>query len=164
MLHVALVNDLRFGGVRLLADQQKFNEGEFMRRPNVADQRAGPVADSDDDLAPSNELPRVRSDASVDVELGLCRALGTWDPWVTPTEHIVDNLRDVKASETSSSDHDPSRACLLRQQVIHQLQHEADHFDSIPERFKYHAAARWKLQCDHVCWTGKRRAKQSMQN
>ena len=54
--------------------------GEFMRRPKVADQRAGPMADRDDDLAPSNELPRVRSDASVDVELGLCQALGTWDP------------------------------------------------------------------------------------
>ena len=103
MLHVALVNDLHFWGVRLLADQQNFNEGEFMRRPNVADQRAGPVADSDDDLAPSNELPRVRSDASVDMELGLCQALGTWDPWVTPTERIVDNLRAVKASDTSSS-------------------------------------------------------------
>ena len=102
MLHVALVNDLHFWGVRLLADQQNFNklldEGEFMRRPKVAEQRAGPMADSDDDLAASNELPRVRSDASVDVELGLCQALGTWDPWVTPTEQVVDNLRAVKAS------------------------------------------------------------------
>ena len=58
------------------------------------------MADSDDDLAPSHELPPVRSDASVDVELGLCQALGTWDPWVTPTEHIVDNLRAVDASGT----------------------------------------------------------------
>ena len=89
MLHVALVNDLHFWGVRLLADQQNFNkllndelldDGDFMRRPKVADQRAGPMADSDDDLARPNELPRVRSDASVDVELGLCQALGTWDP------------------------------------------------------------------------------------
>ena len=71
------------------------------------------MADSDDDLAASNELPRVRSDASVDVELGLCQALGTWDPWVTPTEHIVDNLRAVKASETSSSDDDPIPALML---------------------------------------------------
>ena len=115
------------------------------------------MADSDDDLAPSNELPRVRSDASVDVELGLCPALGTWDPLVTPTERIVDNLRAVKASETSASDHDPSRACILRQQVIHQLQYEADHFDNIPERFKYHTAARWKLRCDHVCVRGSSR-------
>ena len=99
------------------ADQQRFDnlrdEGEFMRRPKVADQRAGPMADRDDDLAPSNELPRVRSDASVDVELGLCQALGTWDPWVTPTEQIVDNLRAVKASETSSSDDDPIPALML---------------------------------------------------
>jgi len=58
------------------------------------------MADSDDDLAPSNELPRVRSDASVDVELGLCQALAACDPWVTPTDHIVDNLRVVKASDT----------------------------------------------------------------
>ncbi len=72
MLHVALVNDLHFWGVRLLADQQNFNEGEFMRRPNVADQRAGPVADSDDDLAPGADHLRAAAEANCIQGLIIC--------------------------------------------------------------------------------------------
>ena len=44
--------------------------GEFMRRPKVADQRAGPVADSDDDLAPGAD--HLRAAADHDVYLVAC--------------------------------------------------------------------------------------------
>ena len=47
--------------------------------------------------------------------------------------------------------------------MIHQLQYEADHFDIIPERLKYHAAARWKLRCDHVYVRGDLREKRSIE-
>ena len=153
MLHVALVNDLHFWGVRMQLEQQRFkdlrDEADFMMRSTNVNQRVGPMVDSDDDLAPPNEHPRVRSDDSVELELGLCKALATWDPWAPPTTNVVDALSAFKTASSSSADA-TGRACLVRQNVIHQLQYEADHFKTIPTRFKYHAVARWKLQCDHV--------------
>ena len=165
MLHVALVNDLHFGGVRMQLDQQRFedlrDEGDVMMRSKNVNQRVGPMVDSDDDLAPPNEHPRVRSDALVELELGLCQVLATWDPWATPTTNVVDALRAVKTASSSSAD-DTSRVCLVRQKVIHQLQYEADHFKTIPPRFKYNAVARWKLRCDHVV-TRKARARRRVE-
>ena len=137
--------------MRLPADADPATRSARSDVPNV-------VADSDDEADPASscEFPQVRCDAAVEVELGLCQALSSWDPWVTPTQHLVENLRAVKAA-TSASDRDAARVCLLRQQVIHQLQYEADHFAGIPERFKYNAVARWRLRCDHVYTTCRRR-------
>ena len=37
-------------------------------------------------------------------------------------------------------------SCIVRQWVIKELQYEREHFDTIPDRFKYHAAAKWRLK------------------
>ena len=116
------------------------------------------VADSGDEADPKTacEMRQVLPDSAVEAELGLCQALSSWDPRNVPTQDIVDHLRAVKAA-TFANDRDAARVCLQRQHVLDQLKYEADHFATTPDRFRYKAAARWRLRCDHVCSTAKKR-------
>ena len=62
----------------------------------------------------------------------------------------------MAAMKGANIDRDPGTVCLLRQQV-----RLREHFDTMPDRYKYNAISRWRLLSDSVCSTKYQRAKAS---
>ena len=104
---------------------------------------------SADEVIPESEdrrgLPCTDNTALVEAELALCSLLSDWNPWDLPEKATLDQLQRVAAAMSGREQH-PHQHCLVRQSVIKEIQFEREHFNTSPDRFKYQAAARWRLK------------------
>ena len=125
--------------------------------------RAGENGDNSDDSSDGDRARQYASihghphrlpEAVVQHELDLCIGLGSWDPWAPPTQELVDAIHRLAANTADNGVERPLiKTCLQRQQVIADLTYEQEHSDSLPDRMKYHASARWRLQADYCSHT-----------
>ena len=152
LLPIALQNDHHFWGVveadvDTVPTADKPTEIEdWMRLPLVCtDENRSHDIDSDDDdgfaLVPAalDIAPVVMTAEEVDAELNLCNCLATWSPWDIPTADVSNSLVNIRSPTTA-------RRCLVREQVVADLIWEASNADSLPNRMKYNAASRYRLQ------------------
>ena len=157
---IAMVNDLHYWGTIPKEEPactflHTPDAGDFMRAvdasPSWQDKGGRGIGSerSDEEVNPEAEeqkdLPDADNAALVEAELGLCSILSAWDPWALPEKVVVEQLQRVAAAMSGGKRHAP-HSCIVRQSVIKELHYEREHFDTIPDRFKYHAAAKWRLK------------------
>lgn len=94
--------------------------------------------------------------AEVDAELALCQALRSWNPWEAPGPEVIAALGALSQLAVSTA---TGVKCLVRSQALQDLAYEEAHFATLPEKLKYHAAARWRLQKQAVGVEHRQRAR-----
>ena len=87
--------------------------------------------------------PRMADD-QVMQELRLCQCLATWEPFAAPSSELLAVLGEMVPQQ------DHIVRCMLRQTVVDQLQYEADHAATLPQRMMHNAAARYRLRAKCV--------------
>ena len=158
LVPIALKNDHHFWGVNV-ADfdhgptKRKHSEIEeiedWVRVPRARSDSYRPSDDEDED-DDNKSLPVVldmtpdaMSSEEVDAELQFCGCLSSWVPWDVPDERVVSSLAAIRAPTTV-------RRCMLREQVVGDMIWEGANAE-MPERLKYNAASRYRLQKDRLC-------------
>ena len=152
---IAMVNDLHFWGVvedvPMLIDPPV---AEDMMLVRVADLpiagstqgRKREISESPMQGKPCSGLlnaERCMADADIEKELNLCQVLMTWDPWSDPSADLMHALASVPSADPRMA---ANEKCLLRSQVIEQLNYEQTMSDALPAMLQYHAAARYRLK------------------
>ena len=85
----------------------------------------------------------VMSDADIEKELKLCEVLTSWDPWSEPSIDLLNALALAPPADPCIA---ANEKCLLRSQVIEQLDYEQTMIDKLPPMLQYHVAARYRLK------------------
>jgi hypothetical protein len=156
-VHIAMINDAQFWGLCHLRIEVPLEPPE----PRIVDR---PTADADDDEASlvdyrawyleTQEVSRPRMAAGeAEQELRVCNASLAWDPFAPPSQELIAAMQDLRQSDNQSH---LGMRCLLRQQVVEELQYEQDHLASLPKRMLSNAAARYRLRQDKVMMPQKR--------
>ena len=158
LVPMVMINDLHFWGVLKaeVAVIGQVENGDWVRRPRLPDTKRKGGTDDADDADDDAELagliplsgvafvekkPNSMQDGEVDAELKLCKCLQAWDPWSEPGQGMLDAMDALTSPSTASR-------CMLRSQVVQQLMNEQASAETLPEKFKYHATARYRLQCN----------------
>lgn len=150
LIHVAMVNDLHFWGVKHIDDKCNptvdltVEHGDWMRLPQVEQRKTSKVHGGDTESAVAtgavlqlahNPMP----DADVATELNLCTALVEWVPWEAPSDRLLSAIACL------GSKADATR-CMLRCQVIRDLVLETLAAADIPVECRYNGSARFRLK------------------
>ena len=149
LVHVAMVNDLHFWGVKYVDDSGNqlgdlsLEHGDWMRLPQAEERKGSSNADAESDVAsgPIMQLDRHNDmpDTEVETELALCTALVEWEPWAAPTERLMTAFAALDRKSDSTR-------CMLRSQVIHDLISENTAAADVPVEARYNGGARFRLK------------------
>ena len=159
LLTIAMVNDLHYWGVRGSIQPQNpsflghdpADNGEWMR--SAASKEDSSDAEGPGDALASVDIgPPPMPPAEMEAEFALCNCLGRWNPWVSPEPSMVEALQ--KLGETCGDRATGAARCMLRAQVVEDLLYEAKHEATLPESFRYHRAARYRLRSCAVSLKG----------
>ena len=167
LLAIALVNDYHFWGV-IKSNEEALvatDNGDWLNPALLsgvsADRHRKAGHGDDDGEGPEQgvfEMPMLgssqqcMSEAEITAELALCQCLREWNPWSEPSETLVAAVRDLSSVSRNMSD---GKSCVLRSQVVADLAWEEVHATTLPERMKYHAAARYRLRGNRVMPQGR---------
>ena len=173
LVHVAMVNDLHFWGVeRIESVVVPIDRGEWLPIvPHVArESKQGKRAQPSDDVASAEfggdgvdsddehcwSLPGTvflgqgreqLNHEAVEAELALCKCLRDWCPWGAPSPEL---LQAVQALAAVSNPTPVSQRCVVRSQALEDLLYEQASWEKLPEKMKYHSAARYRISSQRV--------------
>ena len=160
LLVIAMVNDLHFWGVRcaqtvLPPSTAAADNGDSMRR------HIQPLDMCDDSEMDDPGVPAtihlettLMPEPEVEAELALCKCLALWDPWAEPAPDMLSAMQGLSAVSTQHADVSPAPRCMRRAQVMSDLLYEASHERELPDAFRYHATARYRLKTRSVIARG----------
>ena len=160
LLVIAMVNDLHFWGVRcaqtvLPPSTAAADNGGSMRR------HIQPLDMCDDSEMDGTGVPAtidletpLMPEPELEAELALCKCLALWDPWAEPAPDMVSAMHGLSAASTQHADVSPAPRCMRRAQVLSDLLYEASHERELPDAFRYHATARYRLKTRSVLAPG----------
>ena len=160
LLVIAMVNDLHFWGVRcaqtvLPPSTAAADNGDSMRRhTRPLDMRDDSEMDGPGDPPKIHLETTSMPEPELEAELALCKCLALWDPWAEPAPDMVSATHGLSAVSTQHADVSPAPRCMRRAQVLSDLLYEASHERELPDAFRYHATARYRLKTGTVIARG----------
>ena len=167
LLAIAMVNDLHFWGVRCAQTvlPPAAENGDTMRR-HMRSLDMCDESEMDDPGVPATvHLEETfMSEPEIEAELALCKCLALWDAWAEPAPEMVSAMHDLSAVSTQRTDLSPAIRCMQRTQVVSDLLYEASHEHELPDAFRYHATARYRLKTRHVVMQGVSHARAEASN
>ena len=160
LLVIAMVNDLHFWGVRcaqtvLPPSTAAADNGDIMRMHlQPSDMCDDSEMDGPGVPATIHLETTLTPEPELEAELALCKCLALWDPWAEPAPDMVSAMQGLSAVSTQHADVSPALRCMQRAQVMSDLLYEASHERELPDAFRYHATARYRLKTRSVIARG----------